>query len=263
MKLVSPFVLLAKLNDEEFISYYNVDVESTDADNAVLTVATIYNINGQKKEIIREKFENNKKWDNSKGIILENFSCFNNEIYAIGRQKISNEDCYFIFHYDKNGKLLNQKQIWGLNKYFSKSAFIEFHIVDDYLLFFDSDLCNYIFKLNGNTATLIAKIHGGNWAYSDKYIYFMATNVDMETAQIVKSPQLLHIIDLTSNRIYALNIELPNPQGKAFSMLYTFSNSSIGIKYNDTSVTGSFKYDQYVLKETYIDEFIKKQEKLS
>ena len=57
-KLNSPLIYLCKIDEEHFLSYYVVKAPSKKIEYATLTVATIYSLDGTKKEIIREIYEN-------------------------------------------------------------------------------------------------------------------------------------------------------------------------------------------------------------
>lgn len=53
---------------------------------ATLTVATIYSLDGTKKEIIREIYENDVDWTDSEGTLIERFAVKDGEIYGFGRR---------------------------------------------------------------------------------------------------------------------------------------------------------------------------------
>ena len=81
-QLNSPLIYLCKMDEERFLSYYVVKAPSEKNEYATLTVATIYNLDGTKKEIIREKYENDVDWTDSEGTLIERFAVKDGEIYG-------------------------------------------------------------------------------------------------------------------------------------------------------------------------------------
>lgn len=84
-KLNSPLIYLCKIDEEHFLSYYVVKAPSKKIEYATLTVATIYSLDGTKKEIIREIYENDVDWTDSEGTLIERFAVKDGEIYGFGR----------------------------------------------------------------------------------------------------------------------------------------------------------------------------------
>lgn len=94
-QLNSPLIYLCKMDEERFLSYYVVKAPSEKNEYATLTVATIYNLDGTKKEIIREKYENDVDWTDSEGTLIERFAVKDGEIYGFGRRRISGAYKFF------------------------------------------------------------------------------------------------------------------------------------------------------------------------
>lgn len=94
-KLNSPLIYLCKIDEEHFLSYYVVKAPSKKIEYATLTVATIYSLDGTKKEIIREIYENDVDWTDSEGTLIERFAVKDGEIYGFGRRRISGAYKFF------------------------------------------------------------------------------------------------------------------------------------------------------------------------
>ncbi|MFR7677107.1 MAG: hypothetical protein ACLU3D_08280 [Acutalibacteraceae bacterium] len=94
-QLNPPLIYLCKMDEERFLSYYVVKAPSEKNEYATLTVATIYNLDGTKKEIIREKYENDVDWTDSEGTLIERFAVKDGEIYGFGRRRISGAYKFF------------------------------------------------------------------------------------------------------------------------------------------------------------------------
>lgn len=95
-QLNSPLIYLCKMDEERFLSYYVVKAPSEKNEYATLTVATIYNLDGTKKEIIREKYENDVDWTDSESTLIERFAVKDGEIYGFGRRRISGAYKFFL-----------------------------------------------------------------------------------------------------------------------------------------------------------------------
>lgn len=94
-QLNPPLIYLCKMDEERFLSYYVVKAPSEKNEYATLTVATIYNLDGTKKEIIREKYENDVDWTDSESTLIERFAVKDGEIYGFGRRRISGAYKFF------------------------------------------------------------------------------------------------------------------------------------------------------------------------
>ena len=228
VKLDTPLVYLCKIDDSHFLSYYTVKAQSNRVEYATLTVAEIYNVNGTKTEIIREKYENDVNWTDSEGILLERLTIVNGEIYGFGRRQIGGKYQFFLYRYDKNGKLLETQSLPSFDKIISNEQPFDFNIIDNYIIFktYES-LTSYICKLTDNGVKLIAKGENGSLPYGyytnsnkNSYIFFIETNVN-DDATIKDKACPLYILDVQSGTIKALNftISLYTPYFVNFKVL--------------------------------------------
>lgn len=124
-KLNSPLIYLCKIDEEHFLSYYVVKAPSKKIEYATLTVATIYSLDGTKKEIIREIYENDVDWTDSEGTLIERFAVKDGEIYGFGRRRISGAYKFF-YHYDHNGKLLETEAVPGFENIIGEEQPLDF-----------------------------------------------------------------------------------------------------------------------------------------
>lgn len=166
-KLNSPLIYLCKVDEEHFLSYYVVKAPSEKIEYATLTVATIYNLDGTKKEIVREKYENDVDWTDSEGTLIERFAVKDGEIYGFGRRRISGAYKFFFYHYDQNGKLLETEAVPGFENIIGEEQPLEFWLVGDYIVFrtYES-LTGYICKRTEDGMDLIMKGADGNVSYA-------------------------------------------------------------------------------------------------
>lgn len=249
-QLNSPLIYLCKMDEERFLSYYVVKAPSEKNEYATLTVATIYNLDGTKKEIIREKYENDVDWTDSEGTLIERFAVKDGEIYGFGRRRISGAYKFFLYHYDHNGKLLETEAVPGFENIIGAEQPLVFLLVGDYIVFrtYES-LTSYICKRTSNGTELIMKGADGNVSYaistinsgaqSSTYIFFIESNVnDDGTLKEKESP--LYAIDVESGKIKKANFPVPlkNPY---FVELQALSNGNLLATYCED------KYD--VLKQ--------------
>ena len=186
-KLNSPLIYLCKIDEEHFLSYYVVKAPSKKIEYATLTVATIYSLDGTKKEIIREIYENDVDWTDSEGTLIERFAVKDGEIYGFGR-RISGSYKFFLYHYDHNGKLLETEAVPGFENIIGEEQPLDFLLVGDYMVFrtYES-LTSYICKRTSNGTESIMKGADGNVSYAistinsesqnSTYIFFIESNV--------------------------------------------------------------------------------------
>ena len=218
-QLNSPLIYLCKMDEERFLSYYVVKAPSEKNEYATLTVATIYNLDGTKKEIIREKYENDVDWTDSEGTLIERFAVKDGEIYGFGRRRISGSYKFFLYHYDHNGKLLETEAVPVFENIIGAEQPLVFLLVGDYIVFrtYES-LTSYICKRTSNGTELIMKGADGNVSYaistinsgaqSSTYIFFIESNVnDDDTLKEKECP--LYAIEVESGKIIAANFPIP------------------------------------------------------
>ncbi len=108
MELITALIYLYKLDDTHFLSCYSLPVESDKgAQYASVNVATVYGTDGSKKEIIREVYEDDPEWTDSVGRLIECFAVKDGEIYGFGRRRIDSQNVFNLYHYNREGELLD------------------------------------------------------------------------------------------------------------------------------------------------------------
>lgn len=248
MALSTPFVYLCKVSETQFLSYYMVQMPSDKTDYAVLTVATLYEVGGDKKEIIRERYENGVDWSDSEGILLERLAVKNGEIYGFGRRRISDAYEFFLYHYSQNGELLATEELTGFGGIIGDEQPVELELVGDYIVFrtYES-LTNYICKKTSDGVRLIMKGESGNvlYAISDKYIIFIERNVD-DNGELKAKGCPLYIIDTQNDKIKAVKFSVPLKEAYAVN-LYSLSNGDLIFVYGKGDAFDLFNREQFLL----------------
>lgn len=235
VKQSSPFIYLYKIDKEHFLSFSLTQASSKKTDYAVISSASIYSITGEKKKIINERYENNENWSNSEGVLIEQFAINNGEIYGYGRKQINKEYKHFLYHYDVNGKLINEELLDGFENIIGSEQPIEFIYSGDYIAFktFES-MSNYICKKSDKGIELIMKGIDEQVQYTafDKYIFFIESNVDVYTAKTKEIDCPLYIIDTSTDSVKAINFEVPIEKPYFYS-ISVISNNSVILSYCD------------------------------
>lgn len=248
VKQSSPFIYISKIDEENFLFYSTYMIDSDKTDYGVVSSAWIYNINGNKKEIIKEKYENGESWENSDGILLENFAINNGKIYAHGRRRIDGKYVHYLYNYDKDGKLISEEILEGLEDILGGEQAIEFRYMSDYLVFRTyNTLSNFICEIVDGKVKLIAKGVSNQVAYTivDKYIIFIENNIDQSTDSIVDGYYPLYMLDTTDHEIYA--VEFSNPMSNPyFVSLISLSDNTLILEYCDST------YDPANIKQFFI-----------
>lgn len=213
--LSNPFIYLCKIDDEHFLSYYVCKDDPSKKISGRLSVAEIYDIKGNHKKIINEKYENQIGWKNSKGLLLERFSIDNGKIYGFGRKLISNEYKFFLHSYDINGKLQKTEELKGFKNIIKDEQPVEFFIINDYIIFrtFES-LTSYICKKTDSGVDVIMQGRDGHISYSfiGDYILFIEDNITDNGINNDKEYPL-YMLNTKNDKIraYKLTIPLDNP----------------------------------------------------
>lgn len=248
----TPLIYLCKINEKEFLSYCLTQKESKKTLYSVASTAWLCNENGEKEEIINERYENDVTWSDSEGILIERFFSSDGEIYGLGRRNISGKYRFFIYHYDKNGVLLDEKHLANLENIIGTEQFVELLFVNGYFAFrtYES-LTTYICKATDNVAELIMKGSYGKvqYAISGDYLLFIESNVDSDTAKTQKGDFPLYIVDTVKNEIYSVkfSIDLKDPYFVGFISL---SNGDVVISYCENGEYTPEKVEQFVITKS-------------
>lgn len=241
----TPFIYLKEINENSFLSYSVSKVKSDVTDYATLSSASIYYLDGTKKEIISEKYENDVSWSDSAGILIENFAIRDGEICGVGRRRISGQYIFFLYHYDCEGNLLDTHELKGLEEVMGNNQAMELFLVGDYILFRKyEDLTRYIGKITEDGLTIIAE--GIHYAISGQNIFFIESNVDSSTDTIKDEEIPLYSIDTLTDKIVAVNFDVPI-ECPYFVSLSTLSNGDLLFKYCSNGTYDPMNYTNYVL----------------
>ena len=249
LKYSSPLIYMCKISDTEFLSYSITQGPSDKTEYAVISTAWIYNIDGQKKEIISERYENDVSWIDSEGILIERFAVKNGELFGLGRRLISGKYQFFLYHYDKSGKLISEEALIDFENIIGSEQMLELHLIDDYIVFrtYES-LTTYICKKTHNGIELVMKgtDRQVQYAVSSKYIFFIESNVNVYSGEIEQKDCPIYIIDVQNDKIYATNfsIDLTNPY---FVGIQSLSNESILVTYCDFGVYNPMDIKHYII----------------
>lgn len=245
LELSTPFIYLENIDDNSFLSYSVSKVKSDVTDYATLSSASIYYLDGTKNEIISEKYENDVSWSDSVGILIENFAIRDGEIYGVGRRRISGQYIFFLYHYDREGNLLDTHELKGLEEVMVNNQAMELFLVGDYILFRTyGDLTSYICKIAEDGMTIIAK--GSHYAISGQNIFFIESNVDSSTDTIRNEEIPLYSIDTLTDKIVAVNFDIPIER-PYFVGLSALSNGDLLFKYCSNGTYDPMNYTNYVL----------------
>ncbi|MFI3141776.1 MAG: hypothetical protein R3Y27_05660 [Clostridia bacterium] len=238
MQSTYPFVYLTKLDENNFISYIvSQDESDYGLDYSTKTVATIYNIDGTKQEIISEQYENAADWTDSKGILIERIIVKDGEIYGFGRQCIAGEYKFFLYNYDVNGTLKDTISLVNFENIIGTEQPVELYIVGNYIVFRTYEtLTTYVCLITENGVETITKSDNFTqllFSINDSYIYFIQQNVDTSTDQVIADKDFpLYVIDTANEIIFEMNFELQS-QDAYYIDLLTFSNGDFILQYCD------------------------------
>ena len=249
LKYSSPLIYMCKISDTEFLSYSITQGPSDKTEYAVISTAWIYNIDGQKKEIISERYKNDVRWTDSEGILIERFAVKNGELFGLGRRLISGKYQFFLYHYDKSGKLISEEALIDFENIIGSEQMLELHLIDDYIVFrtYES-LTTYICKKTHNGIELVMKgtDRQVQYAVSSKYIFFIESNVNVYSGEIEQKDCPIYIINVQNDKIYAtkFSIDLTNPY---FVGIQSLSNESILVTYCDFGVYNPMDIKHYII----------------
>ena len=255
IKHSTPLIYLCKINEREFLSYSITQAPSDKTEYAVISSAWIYDDAGEKREIIREKYENDVSWSDSTGILIERFAVKDGNLYGVGRRLISGKYQFFLYHYDKNGTLLGEEVLTGFENIIGSEQILELRIMGDYFVFRTYEtLTTYICKNTENGVKLVMKGADGQVRYSmtKNYVFFIESNVNVYSGEIEQKDCPLYVIDVKNDKISAYEFVLPI-QTPYFVNIQPLSNGTILITYCDDGAYDPIKMKQFTLnEETYL-----------
>ena len=254
----TPLIYMCKINETEFLSYSVTQAPSDKTEYAVISSAWIYNINGEKKEIIQEKYENDISWTDSEGILIERFAVKDGELFGLGRRRISGNYQFFLYHYDKDGNLLSEEALVGFDKIIGSEQMLELNLVGDYIAFrtYES-LTTYICKKSFGKIELIVK--GADrqvqYAVANDNIFFIESNVNVYSGEVENKECPLYIIDTQNQQIHAktFSIAMKDPY---FVGIQSLSNGSLTISYCDDGTYDPMQIQYYIIDKETIEKEI-------
>lgn len=246
---LSPFTYLCKISETEFLSYTVMPTASDKTEYATETIASIYNINGEKREIIREKYENAAEWTDSKGILIERFAVNDGEIYGIGRRRIDGKYKFFMYHYSKDGELIETKPLENLENIIGDEQFAEIYLNGNFIAFRTYEtLSTYICRITPTGLEIIAKGESGavQYAVSEDKIYYIESSVDQNTGEVVKTDCPLYEIDTRNGNAREIIFEIPIER-PYFVSITALLNGEIILTYCPDGIYNPMKMYQYAV----------------
>lgn len=245
----SPFVYLCKINDSEFLSYSILQVPSDKTDYATRTTAAIYNINGEKTEIICETYENGADWTDSEGILIERFAVNNGEIYGIGRRRINGKYRFFLYHYSKSGDLIETKPLDNLENIIGDEQFAEVFLVGDYIVFKTYEtLSTYICKITpSGVEKVVEGVDGAvQFAVCENRIFYIESTVDLYTGEVRKTDCPLYELDAESGKTRKIKFSAPFDK-PYFVNIKALLNGEIILTYCPDGIYDPMKQEQFAV----------------
>ncbi len=211
----SPFAYLCKIDETRFLSYTVLREASEQAEYATATTAYLYDTNGEKTQIIREVYENEEGWLDSKGILIERFAVHDGNIIGFGRRNEDGNYRFYLYHYDFNGRLLQTVPLQGMENILGTEQPVEFYQMGNYLALrtFET-LSTYICSLNDGKLSYVTKGLDGSVQYSvaEDRIYFIESNVDVYTGELKAGDFPLYCLDTGADELRSYDVKLPLEQ---------------------------------------------------
>jgi len=205
-----------KYSTDELISYY-IDFENMDQPNEVLiSIVEKYNIRTKKTtEIIRERCE----WiddKNTKGYVLEKICIKDDKIYGIGRVTENGKSIYYLYYFDKNGKLEKKINCQKLEEVLTDNSIQAFHVFGELIYIETSTRSAYfVYKVLENDVTPLFSMHAAwgemrlandNILNTDNYRFipfFIMKDVLQETEN-----RTIFACELSTGKVKCLDVSL-------------------------------------------------------
>lgn len=114
-------------------------------------------------------------------MLISRFAIKDGEIYGLDRHRVSGEYIFFLCHFDKNGELLSEEAIDGLQEIIGTEQMLNLNLVGDYIAFrtYES-FTTYICKKTNNGVNLVMKCQNQQVCYTatNRYIVFIENSVN-------------------------------------------------------------------------------------
>lgn len=249
----TPLIYMCKIDEKQLLTYR----VSQAVDNWVISEAWIYDVNGCKKQIIRERYKNEEDWTDSEGMLISRFAIKDGEIYGLDRRRVSGEYIFSLYHFDKNGELLSEEAIDGLQEIIGTEQMLDLNLVGDYIAFrtYES-FTTYICKKTNNGVKLVMKGQNQQVCYTatNRYIVFIENSVNVYNGQVENEDCPLYIIDAKNDKIYAA--EFSTDLNKAYFVSITaLSNGGLLFKYCNNGIFDPMKMEHYIIDMATLEKF--------
>lgn len=249
----SPFIYLCKIDEERFLSFtqtgvFNENDKEKKSPDCFVSCATLYTVNGDKKEIIRETYQNTDE-KNSSGIALDFFAYDGGKLFATAHNLTDGNYKHYLNSYSLDGELIEQRELKGLDELIGREGLIDFSVKGEYLAFttFES-MNNYICKIGENGVEIIMKSDRSHNAYSAFGNTFVMSKKD--TAASEKGKNTLFFLNTKTGKTKAATVstefDLP-----CLNECKVLSDGSMLLTYTETYDSGKAK--QYIIDQSFLD----------
>lgn len=249
----SPMIYLCKLDEENFISYYHYKETAMKTPYSVMTTLTIYNVNGTKKEIVKEGYENSTKWYNSKGVLFERFFCDNGVIYGLEHGQTDGKEFYRLCTLDRDGNITQKKELSGLDRIVGSDSFVVMEKRGAYLAFRLYDgLVNCVCRISADGTVQTVMLGSATakcaWAVTDDYILLLESNVDPSSGKVRKEPCPVYAVNARTDEITEIEVDVPVNEA-AFEFIEAVADDTVVLSYCENGTYDSLKIFQFSLSE--------------
>ncbi len=248
LEQTSPFIYLCKLSDEEFLSYSICRIPGEEAEYATLATAVRYTAEGRKTEIIRETYENDVSWTDSRGRLIERFAVDNGEIYGIGRRRIAGEYRFFLYRYASTGEMIGEQPLNGLAEMIGTEQPYDFILQGDFIALrtFES-LSTYLLRTGEREVELILSGPDGSMQYAltDRRLYAISAVADAPLCT-------LHVVDTAEGSVGTVSLPIPIRE-PFFVDMKALPSGDLWLTYNENGTYDPMTRKHFLLSRSVID----------
>lgn len=227
----SPFIYFCPVDDERFLCFSTTpEGSSGEAAYTILSNVSLYNIDGSKKQIISERYQNLEAWEESKGQLLEHLDVYNNEIYAYGRKRYNGNYQHYIYHYNLEGKLIEEIELPGFDDIIQEEQPVDFAFRNGYIAFRTyGGMQDYICQYQPDGIKIVAHSQYLHYCVADDMIYFIDLTPHANQAY---QGFPLYALDTKENRVTATEIDL-DCQYPDYTSFLSVDQASLLLQYTD------------------------------
>ncbi|MBQ8275327.1 MAG: hypothetical protein IJZ02_01725 [Clostridia bacterium] len=248
LEQTSPFIYLCKLSDQEFLSYSICRVPGSEAEYATLATAVRYTADGGKTEIIRETYENDVSWTDSRGRLIERFAVDDGKIYGIGRRRIAGEYRFFLYRYSLTGEPVAELPLNGLAEIIGTEQPYDFILQGDFIVLrtFES-LSTYLLRTGEREVELILSGPDGSMQYAlaDRRLYAISAVTDGPLC-------ILHVLDTDGGSVETVSLPLPIRE-PFFVDMKALPSGDLWLTYNENGTYDPMTRQHFLLSRSVID----------